>query len=198
MKTVASFIKNTLIGGALIILPLALIAILLRHIVDIAHKILKPIASQISDNDFFPYMIAAVLVFLACFLAGLIIRTSPGRRFGAFLERRLYERVPGYKVLKAIGGGFLADSGDRGIQPAFVEIEEGLAPAFIMKKHADGSATVFVPTCPTPAVGSLYVFPGRKVHAVDVPMAKLVGCISAWGLGAKDLLPARVVGRLES
>jgi len=32
--------------------------------------------------------------------------------------------------------------------------------------------------------------PANRVHPIDVPMAKFMNCLSGWGLGTKDLLPA--------
>jgi len=188
MKDVMGFIKTTLIGGAFIILPLALIAILLQQAINVAHKALKPIASQFSDSLLFPYVIAAALVIVVCFAAGLTLKTAIGRRFGGFLERRLYERLPGYKLMKAVAGGSFGEQ-KRQVQPAFVEMNEGLVPALIMERHGDGRATVFVPVCPTPTVGLLYIFPDSKLHPVDVSIPKFAGCFSAWGLELKDLLP---------
>jgi uncharacterized membrane protein len=190
MKDIVGFIKTTLIGGALVILPLVLVALLLQRAIGTAHKALKPLAAHLPGGTVLPDLLAIALVILVCFLAGLLIRTAIGRRFRDVLERRLYDRVPGYKLLKAIGGGTFTDKEGRSIQPAFAEIAGGLAPAFIMERHGDGRFTVFVPSCPTPAVGSLYVLPADKVHPLDVPLAKFTNCISAWGLGAKELMPA--------
>ncbi|MGE0120074.1 MAG: DUF502 domain-containing protein [Dongiaceae bacterium] len=190
MKGILGFVKTTVIGGLLVILPMAVIVILVAHVLRVAHEALKPIASGISDSIYFPYVAAALLVILVCFLAGLIFSTSPGRKLGALLERYLYERVPGYNMLKALGGRALTHGADHAMQPAFVELEEALVPAFVMERHADGGATVFVPSSPTPTVGSLYVLPASRVHPIDVPMAKFMGCLSGWGVGTKDLLPA--------
>jgi uncharacterized membrane protein len=190
MKDIVGFIKTTLIGGAVVILPLVLIAILLQKALGTAHKALQPLASHLPGGPVLPDLLAAALVVLVCFVAGMIIRTAVGRRFRNALERRLYDRVPGYKLLKAVGGGTFSEGEKRAIQPAFVEIAGGLVPAFVMERHGDGRATVFVPSCPTPAVGTLYVLPAAKVHPIDAPIAKFTNCISAWGLGVRELMPA--------
>jgi uncharacterized membrane protein len=190
MKGMFEFVKTTLIGGVLVILPMAVIVILLAKVLHAAHSALRPLAASISDGVLFPYVVAALLVVLVCFLAGLVFRTSPGRRLGAILERRLYERVPGYNMLKAVGGGALAGQGERAMQPAFADLDDGLVPVFIMERHADGRATVFLPSSPAPTVGSLYVLAASKVHPLDVPMAKFMSCLSGWGVGTKDLLSA--------
>ena len=158
MKDIAGFIKTTLIGGALVILPLVLVAILLQKAIGSAHKALQPLASHLPGGTLLTDLIAIGLVVLICFLAGMLIRTTFGRRLRDFLERRLDDRVPGYKLLKAVGGGTFSDKEGRGIQPAFAEIAGGLTPAFIMERHADGRATVFVPTCPTPWRSALSTF----------------------------------------
>jgi hypothetical protein len=118
-----------------------------------------------------------------------MLKTAIGRRVGTFLERRLYERLPGYKLMKAVGGGSFGEQ-KRQVQPAFVEMNDGLVPALIMERHDDGRATVFVPVCPTPTVGLLYIFPASKLHPVDVSIPKFAGCFSAWGLDLKDFVPA--------
>src|SRR5262245_11098312 len=109
MKDILGFIKTTLIGGALVILPLALVAILLQKALGTAHKALQPLASHLPGGPILPDLLAAGLVVAVCFIAGMIVRTAIGRRFRDVLERRLYDRVPGYKLLKAVGGGSFAD-----------------------------------------------------------------------------------------
>jgi hypothetical protein len=39
---------------------------------------------------------------------------------------------------------FAGEKDEQSFQPALVEIEEALVPAFIIEKHADGQFTVFV------------------------------------------------------
>lgn len=190
MKGIFDFGKTTLIGGALVILPLAVIVLLVVQVLRTAHKVLGPIAAHISDSSVFADLAAALLVILVCFLAGLGLRTASGRRLGGFLERRLYERVPGYNLLKAVGGSTLGHEAERKIQPAFIELRDALVPALVMDRHPDGRTTVFVPSSPAPTVGSLYVVAAGKVHPIDVPIAKFMGCISGWGAGTKDLLSA--------
>ena len=75
-------------------------------------------------------------------------------------------------------------------QPALVEIEEALVPAFIVEKHADGQFTVFVSSSPTPMAGTIYILRPERVHPVDVPLAKAMVCIGKWGAGSGQWLAA--------
>ncbi len=76
------------------------------------------------------------------------------------------------------------DDSEGAFQPALVEIEEALAPAFIIEELADGRYTVLIPSVPTPAAGSLLIMARERVHPVDVPFTQVVRVISQWGTGA--------------
>jgi uncharacterized membrane protein len=73
---------------------------------------------------------------------------------------------------------------------ALVEIEDALVPAFVVEEHADGQYTVFVPSVPTPAAGTVYILARSRVHLIDVPFTQGVSVISKWGAGAGALLDA--------
>jgi uncharacterized membrane protein len=72
--------------------------------------------------------------------------------------------------------------------PAFVEIEEALVLAFIIEVHEDGQYTVFVPSTPTPAAGTVYVIEGARVHLLDVPFLEAIKSVSRFGAGSAKLM----------
>lgn len=187
MKQMIEFIKTTLLGGALIIVPAAAIVFLLVKVVRGLRSSLEPIASKLPDAVQFPYMVEIVTVVVACFVAGLLIRTRPGRWFGRLVERYLFDKVPGYALVKAMTGKSVSGATEQGASPALVDMEDGLVPALIIERHDDGFVTVFVPSPPVPTVGQAYIFASSKVHPVDVSLPKFIGCITKWGLGAQDL-----------
>jgi uncharacterized membrane protein len=187
MKRMIEFTKTTLLGGALVIAPVAAIVLLLAKVAQILRHALDPVASKLPASVHFPYVIEVVSIIVVCFIAGLLIRTGPGRWIGGLIERRVFERIPGYALFKALTGRSLAGSTDQGAVPALVDMEDGLVPALIMERHADGYVTVFVPSPPVPTVGQVYVFDSSKVHAVDVTLPKFVSCITKWGLGSQEL-----------
>jgi uncharacterized membrane protein len=72
-------------------------------------------------------------------------------------------------------------------RPALVEVEDALAPCFIIEELDDGRYTVLIPSVPTPAAGSLIIVSRDRVHPVDVPFTQAVTVISKWGTGAGAL-----------
>ena len=187
MKQAIEFIKTTVIGGALVIVPAALIAVILGKVAKGLKGGLEPLADKLPPSIQFPYMTEIITIIAICFLAGLVIRTRPGRFIGGLMERHLYDRVPGYALAKSLTGRSATGAIAEGMTPALVDMEDGLVPALIIERHADGYVTVFVPSPPVPTVGQSYIFETSKVHPVDVSLPTFVACITKWGLGAQQL-----------
>lgn len=187
MKRAIEFIKTTLLGGVLIIVPAAAVVFLLTKVARGIRHALDPLATQLPPGVQFPYVIEVASVIGICFIAGLLIRTRPGQWVGGMSERYVFERVPGYALIKALTGRSLSGDVGESATPALAEMEEGLVPALIIERHADGYVTVFVPSPPVPTVGQTYVFEAGKVHPVDVPLTKFVSCITKWGIGAQEM-----------
>ncbi|MGD0827973.1 MAG: DUF502 domain-containing protein [Desulfobaccales bacterium] len=190
MSRVMEFSKTALIGGLLVILPVALIGLLLLKAMTVVEKLLGPIMSLLPQEVFLPRVIALLIIIGFCFLTGLILKTRIGRLIYLTGERRILERLPGYSLMRSLSRQIAGQEEGVSFSPALVEIEQALVPAFLVEEHEDGSYTVFVPASPTPTIGSLYILPRERVHPVDVPFAKAVKCVGQWGVGSGELLRA--------
>lgn len=190
MKKLIEFAKMTLVGGLLVVLPVWLVVLLMIKMISGALIVLKPIAKLLPQTVVHEDLVALALLLVICFVTGLLIRTKFGQRIGRWLEQRVLERVPGYTLLRGVTRQLAGKDEEQTFQPALVEIEEALVPAFIVEKHADGQFTVFVSSSPTPMAGTIYILPAARVHPVDVPLAKAMVCITKWGAGSGQWLAA--------
>jgi uncharacterized membrane protein len=190
MKTVIRFLKVTLVGGLLVVLPLWVSLLLLFKAIKAAMAMLLPIAKLLPQWVVHEKVTALLLLLLICFAVGLFIRTKPGKRIGNWIMQHILERIPGFAVMRGMTRQLAGDKGEQSFQPALVEIEEALVPAFIIEKHADGQFTVFVSSSPTPMAGAIYILQPERVHPVDVPLGKAMGCVTKWGAGAAELRTA--------
>jgi hypothetical protein len=118
------------------------------------------------------------------------VRTGPGLRAKNAFEEAVLEKLPGYTLLRGLGGRLAGKADEPTFAPALVEIEEALVPALIIEELSDGSYTVFVPSVPTPMAGALYILPPERVHPVDVPMTVAIKVFSKWGTGAGEFVQA--------
>ena len=192
MKGLLDFVKTTLIGGLLIILPVVLIAVLIKQGVEAIHPLLDPVISRLPSGMPFPGMVAlgieSLAVILVCFVIGLIFRTTVGKRVTGIVESRVLNKFPGYVLLRSLTRGAMGEEETIHFKVALTEMEGGLVLCFIIEEHSDGRYTVFVPAAPTPMSGAIYIFPREVVHIVDVPFAQAISCISKLGVGSSSLL----------
>jgi uncharacterized membrane protein len=190
MKILIEFVKITLIGGLLVLLPIWLTVLLLLKAVNSALLVLRPAARLLPESVAHEDLAAFVLLLVICFVIGLMMRTQTARRFSQWQEQRIFERIPGYKLLRAMTRQLAGKKEENSFQPALVEMKGALQPAFIVEKHLDGQFTVFVSSSPTPLAGAIYILPPERVHPVDVSLSKAMLCIAKWGAGSGELLAA--------
>ena len=87
MSSLKEFLKTTIVGGVLFLAPLILFAMILRHAMGFAGKIAKPIATQFPQHQIagvaIATIIAALVLILLSFCAGLAARTRAGKNVDA-------------------------------------------------------------------------------------------------------------------
>ena len=181
---------STFFGGLLVVVPLYLSVLLLLKAMQSVVGLVRPIAMLLPE--WFPaeHALSLLLVMILCFLIGAAVRTPAGRAIRERIEKSLFERIPGYALLRSLTQRIAGKDEERAWKPALVEIEEALVPAFIIEELDDGRFTVFVPSVPTPFAGAVYVLAPERVHPLDVPFTQALQSISRWGSGSKELVAA--------
>jgi uncharacterized membrane protein len=190
MRTLAEFMKTTLIGGILIVLPIYVSLLLLAKAASGLLALVKPITAAVPASVEFRQIFAILVLAVICFIAGLIARTGPGLRAKNAFEQAVLEKLPGYALVRGLAGRIAGQVDERAFAPALAEIEEALVPALIIEELEDGSYTVLVPSVPTPMAGALYILPRERVHPVDVPFTAALKVFSRWGAGAGEFVQA--------
>jgi uncharacterized membrane protein len=190
MGRVGEMLRTTLLGGVLVVMPLVVTALLLARALGAIAALLRPIAAGLPSGLPLPEIMALFVVLGVCFAAGAVVQTGWGSWAKEALDRRLLDRIPGYSLIRGLAGRLTGQESDDTFAPALVELEDALVPAFVVEEHADGSYTVFVPSIPTPAAGTVYILDRSRVHLVDVPFTTAVSVISKWGAGSGELLTA--------
>ena len=152
--------------------------------------LVQPIAALLPE--WFPAenVLSLLLVLIVCFLIGVAVRTPTGQAARERIEKTLFQRIPGYALLRSLTQRIADESKENAWKPALVEIEEALVPAFIIEQLDDGRYTVFVPSVPTPFAGAVYILENKRVHPLDVPFTQAIKTVSRWGSGSGDLVAA--------
>jgi uncharacterized membrane protein len=190
MRAYGKFVLNTFVAGFLVVAPIYLAALLLLKALKSLIGLVQPIAKVLPEWLPAEQILALLLILILCFLTGVGIRTRIGHAIWEQIEKSLFQRIPGYALLRSLAQRMAGESEETAWKPALAEIEEALVPAFIIEELDDGRLTVFVPSVPTPFAGAIYVLSPDRVHPLNVPFTQAVKAVSRWGLGSKDLVAA--------
>jgi len=190
MKDIRSYLLGSLIAGLLIIVPVYLSILLLLKAMASVAGLVQPVARLLPGWLPGESLTALLLVLVLCLCVGMLVKTKGGQRIREWIERSLFERMPGYSLLRSLTRQMAGETLDHTWKPALVEIEEALVPAFIIEEFEDGRYTVFVPSVPTPLAGAIYILDHGRVHPLDIPFTQAAKVVSRWGDGAKGLVKA--------
>lgn len=194
MKKMREFIKSTLIGGLLVVLPVAIFAFVLVWVFNLVHRAISPLTKLVPAASNFQVILADVLVVLVlvcvCFLVGVIVRTRLGTWLYHLLETNLLRRTPGYSLIKETVSQFLGNKKSPFSSVALARIfgNETLVSVFVTDTHDDGSYTVFMPTGPNPTSGNIYHLPSESVIPIDVSVEDAMRSIISCGAGSSTLI----------
>ena len=197
MNRFREFVKNTALGGLLVILPLAIFFLALTWIFGLVLTAINPLTTIVMQKSPLQGIVADILVvillMIVCFTVGIIVRTKLGKWLYLLLESNVFLKVPGYSLIKETVFQFLGGKKSPFSSVALVQIfgNETLVSAFITDEHKDGTLTVFVPTGPNPTSGNIYHLPRNLVHPVDVSVEDAMRSIISCGAGSSTLIANR-------
>jgi uncharacterized membrane protein len=122
------FLKATIAGGLLFLLPLILVALLFSHAMRIAGKVAHPISEFLTlDKVAGPAGedgLAVLMLILISVAAGLLARTAPGRNLMRWSENSFLGGLPQYRLVKSVAEGLAQIENAEDLKPALVNIED--------------------------------------------------------------------------
>jgi uncharacterized membrane protein len=190
VKKLRAFIVSRLLAGVLVLAPIYLAALLLLKAMKSLTGFVRPLAKLLPEWLPADRIFSLLLVMIICLLVGITVRTRSGRAAWERMEKSLFQKIPGYAVVRGFTQQLAGESQGESWRPALAEIEEALVPAFIIEELEDELFTVFVPSVPTALSGAVYILSQDRVHRVNVPIAHVIKVVSRWGSGSKDLVAA--------
>ena len=196
MKRIRDFLKTSLLGGMVVILPVAILIFVFKWIFSLVTNMVQPLTDLVLARSQMQEILADILVIAViltlCFVIGVFVRTRLGKWIFQTLENKLLKIAPGYSLIKETVMQFVGSKKSPFSSVALVQIfgNETLASAFVTDTHEDGSYTVFVPTGPNPTSGNIYHLEARFVHPIDVPVEDAMRSIISCGAGSTKLVKA--------
>jgi len=198
-----NFIQKSLVGGIVVLLPLAIIGFFFRWIYGLVTSMTSPVADLVIRMFSLPQFVADVIGIVTliglCFLVGNMVATRVGSWLWAQMEDGVMARLPGYRAVREVIVQLLGGDEDSPLSRGEVarvwlygrQVDVSVL-GLITSRHPDGRVSVFVPTGPNPTSGFIYHV-GMDVVTlcpeirVEQMMKVVIGCGAGTGSLFLDL-----------
>ena len=188
------FVKTTLLGAILVVVPIGIVGFALWQITIIAKGIFGPVFEKLPFDSAIIRtcaIVAAILsVVLLCYLTGVLVRTRWGRKLRAWVERRVLERIPGFKIVRSLAHQYLGEEDARKFRPVMVDLHASgtRVIGFEIEELGDGTVAVFVPSVPAVTLGQLQIVPAERVYPIPATMHTTIETLTMFGEGSSKLV----------
>jgi uncharacterized membrane protein len=186
MKSILSFIKTTLTGGILFLLPFILIVMLLKEVFRFLFVVSDPISKYLPEIIFGlngSNIVALFLLICICFVSGLMFRAKWGKKLIAKLENSILKLMPGYALIKSLTADTIGEQIDHNMTPILIKDDTSWNLAFLVEEGLELS-TVFIPDAPRHDAGEVKIISSELIKKVDVTTSTFSRSIKNYGKGA--------------
>ena len=198
VKTVIRHVRNTVLAGVLIMIPVAVTYIIFKYLFDLFDPLLEPAFNQFTDS--YVNGMGLVALFIIIYLVGLITTHVMGRRLIAIghgavdtipVVRAVYRTTrQAIEVLSTVSHAAEGHSSVVLVEfPGHGLRSIGLVTSKIEDQDGQTLLVVYVPTSPFPTSGFLVFLPPEKVTMTDLPVDDAIKLIVSAGI----LAPERIV-----
>jgi uncharacterized membrane protein len=192
MKRILQFLRTTLVGGILFLVPIVVLVIVVGKALVLADKIVGPLAEHIPVPSVIgmqtPMLLAIGAIVGFCFLAGFFARTVLAQKLVSGLEAAVLSHIPGYEFLKRMGESSLGVEKGGAYPVVVARFDDASQIGFRIEVMESGLVVVFVPGVPNANAGEVYFMTADRVSLVEVPPARALKCLKRLGVGSNALL----------
>jgi uncharacterized membrane protein len=191
MKTLALFVRSTILGGVFFLAPIIVLIVILAKAFAYAKKGVHAVVVHVPMVSDLRVSVATALsiavIALVCLLAGLIAHTLIGQRLVSALESSVLSKIPAYEYLKQESASALGVAEIGELPVVFVPMEGGWQIGVQTEMLSNGLVSIFVPGAPNPHSGSVFFFPTEVVRPAGIKLAAGLNCLRRCGAGASAL-----------
>lgn len=192
-------IRTSLVGGLVVILPIAILVFVFRWIFKLITDAIQPLTDKAVGIYHIPEIIGDLIVvsiiLLCCFLVGFIVKTSFGKYMHQLFDEHLQRIAPGYRMIKEVVIQIFGNKESSPFSNGLVARVRIFGPdcptevtALVTDKSKNGIYTIFMPTGPNPTSGNIYHVEASQVTLCpDVRLDSAMRTVIACGAGTSSI-----------
>ena len=193
MKNVIPFIKDNIITGVVVVIPIALVAVILSSTL----KKLVDATAPLTDNiifggTIFKTAIVVVLIGLILgfffFINGLILKTYVGNSFKSWLENKILTNIPFFDTLKGVTSQLAgANKGVYKVVAVKINSENSKILGLLTDTLDDGMCIVYCPFSPVINIGQVHIVAKENISKVDMTVKEFTDIITKIGFESNKI-----------
>jgi uncharacterized membrane protein len=192
MRTLLVFVKTTLVGGLLFLVPIVLLLVIVEKALAVVAKLIQPLAGHFPNTPVLGLtaitLAASVTLLLVSFAAGLVATTEMGRSLVAWIERVFLSRMPGYLMFRSAVGDMSENletlHGRQDHQAVLVPMGEMWQLGFVVDDTAPKFVAVFVPGAPSALSGNVCFIERERLRPSGLSIHEAGGILKRIGIGS--------------
>ena len=170
------FIKTTIIGGLVFMVPLVIVTAVVGKALDIMTRVATPMGHMLPVDSIGGVVVGNLLALsalaLLCFFAGLVAKSKLAAKVYRSLDNMLLA-IPGYAFVKGFTDGMAeTQENAKSLIPVLVRFDDHEQIGFEIERLAQGKVVVYLPGAPSPWSGSVVYFSAERVKRLDLTVAQ--------------------------
>lgn len=190
MRSVYRIIRRHIITGFIFLMPVFVAVALINKfwdkIIAVAGKVSKLLFIDVLLGPGGNVVVALVLLFLLCLIAGFLVRLTFFKRMSDSIDRKLAGFIPGYTDLKKEAHkkiGVAPDEKEAVFETCLVQTQNYWKPAYLIDVAENGDTTVFFPAAPTFETGQVAIVSKDCCKKLTIDSQTLNTCLKQLGKG---------------
>ena len=193
MKKIKEYIKENIITGIVVIVPIAVIGIILTDVIKKLFAVTTPLSSKMTFGGPLVVSIMAAIIMLAIlgiffFISGLILKTYFGIRFKNWLEKSILEHIPFFNTISGVVHQL---TGKKKSDYAVVEVDlygnNNKLFGILTETLTDGRYVIFIPFAPVINIGQIHIVARENAKILDMSLKSAIDIISKIGFDADQI-----------
>jgi uncharacterized membrane protein len=186
-----NFLKTTVIGGLLFLVPLVVLGLVVAKAISVLLVVAEPMAAIIPLESIggiaLANVIAAGIILLVCFLAGLLARTESAKKVVDSIESTVMHKIPGYTFLQGLTSTLNPEE-TSDLKPVLVSLGSSARIGLEVEHVGEDRIAVYFPGSPNAWSGIVQIVSADQIKPIDVSMMSVIEHAEQLGRGTHDLL----------
>ena len=176
----------------MVMLPMAILILFAEWLFGFIAHLIKPVSEWVATwsptTSYMADFMGVVVLLLACFFIGLLVKTNIGQWLHDMMDDVLGKLLPGYHTINKLVSQLLGGEGNASLLKGDVcrayimgrNVQTSVT-GIITAKHNNGDFTVYVPTAPFLTSGMIYHLGADSVEilphmTVESAMRTVIAC----------------------